>query len=157
MWIGFPDREFYLLINCFPGQFEEILTKVCKICTSAARAILSKLRSIFSRIWPEKQLISRLVPALWETLKLLNRYVNFVDLITVMTSFAVNSATKWPVTWLLSPNHWLTSPRAIRTAGTNDDKIIQDIAAHFSPQWIGFTWWYCSCYSDGSVTRVLYL
>ena len=52
----------HLLINCFSGQFGEILTKVCKICTSAARAILSKLRSIFARIWPEKQLISRLVP-----------------------------------------------------------------------------------------------
>ena len=110
---------FYLLINCFSGQFGEILTKVCKICTSAARAILSKLRSIFARIWPEKQLISRLVPALWETLKLLNRFVNVDDLITVLTSFAVTSATKRPVTWLLSPNHWLTSPRAIRTAGTN--------------------------------------
>ena len=41
---------FYLLIKCFSGQFGEILTKVCKICTSAARAILSKLRSIFARI-----------------------------------------------------------------------------------------------------------
>ena len=85
---------FYLIINCFSGQFGEILTKVCKICTSAARAILSKLRSIFSQIWPEKRLISRLVPALWETLNLLNLYVNFVDLIAVMTSFAVTSTAK---------------------------------------------------------------
>ena len=42
-----------------------------------------------------------------------------------MTSFAVNAATKWPATWLLSSNHWLTSPRALRTAGTNISKCIE--------------------------------
>ena len=73
-----------------------------------------------SRIWPEKQLISRLVPALWEILKLLNRFVNVNGLITIMTLFVVTSATKRPVTWLLLSNHWLTSPWAICTAGTND-------------------------------------
>ena len=40
----------YLLFNCFSGQFGEILTEVCKICTSAAREILSKLRPIFTQI-----------------------------------------------------------------------------------------------------------
>ena len=33
---------FYLLINSFSGQFWEILTEVCKICTSAARRTNSK-------------------------------------------------------------------------------------------------------------------
>ena len=87
------------------------MTEVCKICTSTEKAILSKLRSIFAWIWPEKQLISRLVPALWETLELLNGFVNYDGLITVMTSVAVTSATNWPVTWLLLSNHQLMSPR----------------------------------------------
>ena len=117
--------EYYLLINCFFCQFGEILTKVCKICTSVARGILCKLRSIYSRIWPEKQLINRLVPALWEALKLLNQYVNFDGLNTVMMLFTVILATKRPVTWLLLSHHWLASPLAFRTAGTKYSNFVK--------------------------------
>ena len=85
-----------IAIRLFPCTGISLLSAVI-LSTGQFRKTLSKLRSIFFRIKPEKQLISRLVPALWVYLKLHNRFVNFYRIITV-------------ITWLLLSNHQLTSP-----------------------------------------------
>ena len=89
--------KYYLLINCFSGQFGEIDQSLQNL-HERSEGNFKQTEVNISPNLTRKQLISRLVHALSETLKLLNGFVNFDGPITVMTSFAVTSATKRPVT-----------------------------------------------------------